>query len=120
MTLSFQMFHIHPRTLTKTNMEYSKVPCEICEGNGIRAGEGGRIQPCTVCQGSGFRTQAIGVKMTIALINLQAEYIQLLEKSCNEMIGIAVVHHYMPKETDIDKGTLLRLKIAEAKQKLGL
>ena len=47
------------------------------------------------------------------LIELQKEYIKLLEKALSETHSIAAVHHYKADEHDIKKGELLRKEIAK-------
>ena len=47
------------------------------------------------------------------LIELQKEYIKLLEKALVETHSIAVMHHYKADDYDIKKGELLRKEIAK-------
>lgn len=47
------------------------------------------------------------------LIELQKEYIKLLEKALSETNTIAAIHHYKANEYDIRKGKLLREEIAK-------
>jgi len=47
------------------------------------------------------------------LIELQKEYIKLLEKALGETNIIASIHHYKADEYDIKKGKLLRKEIAK-------
>lgn len=47
------------------------------------------------------------------LIDLQKEYIKLLEKALSESNSIAAIHGYMANKDDIKKGELLREEIAK-------
>ena len=45
------------------------------------------------------------------LIELQKEYIKLLEDELSKITPIAIIHHYEVNKDDINKGEMLRTKI---------